>query len=156
MLGTRGSLMLDLVAIGMMLIVPSMFASIYLVRTQRYAIHKNLQMAIAITLLIVLVAFEIEMRVVGWQDRAAASPLAKAGAWNDPIEWTLIVHLAFAIPTFFLWIIVISGALRRFSKPPQPNQYSVHHRTWGRWAALGMTLTAVTGLVFYYMAFVLT
>jgi uncharacterized membrane protein YozB (DUF420 family) len=148
--------MLDLVALGMVLIVPALLLSIYLVRAKkRYAVHKRLQMITASVLLVVLIAFEIEMRVVGWRERAAASPLSTTGTWNDPVEWSLLIHLVFAIPTLTLWVFVVAGALRGFPLPPGPAAHSARHRLWGRLAALGMTLTALSGLVFYYLAFVL-
>jgi putative membrane protein len=155
-LGTRGSLMLDLVVLGMIIIVPVMIASIYAVRSKRlYAYHKRIQLATALLLLVLLVGFEVEMRVYGWRERAAASPLQVEGLWNDPVEWSLIAHLMFAVPTFFLWVAVVIGAMRGFPRPPQPCAYSSSHRFWGRLAALGMTFTAMTGLLFYYLAFVM-
>ena len=157
MLGTRGSLMLDLVAMGMILIVPVMAASIYLVRSKKqYAVHKRIQTSTAFVLLLVLIAFEVEMRVSGWRDRATASPLSREGLWNDPVEWSLLVHLVCAVPTLLLWVFVVFRAMRGFPLPPLPSAHSAEHRLWGRWAALGMTLTAITGFVFYYMAFVIT
>ena len=75
-LGTRGSLMLDLVVVGMLVIIPVMCMSIYTVRVKRlYAHHKRIQLATAAILLVVLVGFEIEMRLQGWRERAEASPL---------------------------------------------------------------------------------
>jgi cytochrome b subunit of formate dehydrogenase len=66
----------------------------------------------------------------------------------------LWVHLFFAIPTAVLWIFVIVQALRKFDDPPLPNAYSAQHKFWGWIAAIEMTLTAVTGWAFYYLAFV--
>lgn len=155
-LGTRGTLMLDLVAIGMVLIVPLMITSIYLARVRRrFAAHKRIQLVTAIVLLFVLVAFEVEMRVVGWRNCAAASPLTQEGQWNDPVEWSLLVHLLFAIPTVILWGFVVTAAVRKFPTPPSPSAHSATHKFWGRIAALFMSMTAVTGLVFYYLAFVM-
>jgi hypothetical protein len=50
--------------------------------------------------------------------------------------------------------MVIVQALRKFPKPPQPGMHSSSHKFWGWLASIGMFLTAVTGWIFYYLAFV--
>lgn len=154
-LGTRGSLMLDIVVLAMLAVVPAMVASWYLVRKRRaYGVHKRVQLALATVLLVTVVLFELDMRIHGWQSRAAASPYWRDGAANDLVDWSLIVHLACAVPTFFLWLAVVIGAWRGFPSPPVPGAHSAWHRRWGLMAMVGMTLTAVTGWLFYYLAFV--
>lgn len=154
-LGTRGSWMIDMVFVAMFAVLPVLCWSIYGVRRKRaYAGHKRWQLALGIALLLAVSAFELEMRLYGWQHRAEPSPYWRAGALNDWIDWSLLVHLCFAIPTFVLWIVVIIRALRNFPRPPHPAAHSRSHRRWGWSAAIGMTLTAVTGWVFYWFAFV--
>ena len=151
-LPTRGSVMLDLVAIGMLVVVAALMVSVYLVKVKRkYLLHKRIQLSLGILLLVVVTAFEIEMRFfVEWSDLAKASPFYESGI----VHWALGVHLCFAIPTPLLWIYVIFGALRRFDPIPKPNKYSEHHRRFAWIAAIGMVLTAVTGWVFFVLAFV--
>ena len=154
-LGTRGSLMLDLVFLAMFLVVPVMGWSIYLVRRrQRYELHRRIQLALGVVLALAVTAFEIDMRRYGWRDRAEPSAYWRAGAWNDVIDWSLLVHLSCAIPATVLWVVVIVRAQRRFPRPVRPNSHSADHRRWARLAALEMVLTAITGWVFYYFAFV--
>lgn len=153
-LGTRGSLMLDLVFLAMFAVVPVMWWSIRQVRHhQRYVLHGRVQLALGIVLGIAVTAFEIDMRLHGWRDRAIPSPYWRDGAWNDWIDWSLAIHLACAIPTCFLWIYVIVQAMRKFPRPFAPNAYSPIHRRWARVAAIEMVLTAATGWIFYYLAF---
>ncbi len=64
------------------------------------------------------------------------------------------MHLSFAVPTLLLWIVVVVAAWRRFPNPPQPGSHSRWHARMGWLAVIGMTLTAVTGWVFYGLAFV--
>jgi uncharacterized membrane protein YozB (DUF420 family) len=68
----------------------------------------------------------------------------------------LIVHLSFAVPTLVLWTIVVVQALRKFSRPPLPGPHSRWHTRWAMFAAVGMVLTAITGWLFYWLAFVAT
>ncbi len=154
-LGTRGSLMLDIVVIGMLICIPLLVISIRSVRVTRlYRLHRNLQFLIAAILLVAVVAFEIEMRVWGWEFRAEPSPFWRAGRWNDLIDYLLAIHLSFAIPTPILWGVVLWRAYGGFPSPPAPGSHSRSHRLWGKIAALGLLGTAVTGWGFYWAAFV--
>src|SRR5207244_1620398 len=111
----------------------------------------------ASVLLIAVLSFELDIRINGWQARAAASPyFDTANKWSCPAGLSLMVHLSFAVPTLLLWIVVVARAVRRFSSPPQPGPHSRWHAHWGWVAALGMVMTAATGWVFYWMAFVAT
>lgn len=158
-LGTRGSLMLDVVFLAMFLIVPAMGVSIYLVKFRRkFDLHKKVQLTLGTVLLVAVVAFEIDMQLLTeWELRAEPSPYFTAAAkWSCPVGISLLVHLFFAVPTGVLWVFVIVQALRKFPKPAAPNEYSAKHIFWARLAAFEMLMTAVTGWVFYVLAFVFT
>lgn len=154
-LGTRGSFMLDVVVVGMLVCLPLLAYSVYAVRTGRnYILHRRLQILIALILAVAVVAFELEMRIWGWEQRAEPSRFWVPGPWNDWIDRSLAVHLCFAIPTPLLWGWVLFRAWRDFDKPPRPNSSSSFHRRWGKLAAIGLVATAVTGWAFYWAAFV--
>ena len=156
--GSRGSLMLDVVFLAMFAVVPLLVVSIYLVKYQRrYGLHKRLQLAMAVVLLIAVLLFELDIRVNGWEARAEPSPYFDASnKWSCPAGVSLIVHLSFAVPTLLLWIYVVIAALRNFSRPPAPGLHSRAHSLTGMIAAAGMVLTAVTGWLFYWLAFAAT
>ncbi len=151
-LGTRASLMLDLVFSAMFLVLPVLGWSVYQVRVRRrYALHKAVQLALGIVLGAVVLLFELDMRRHGWTVRAAggadrAVPLVATIA--------LWCHLPFAVSTAVLWVVVIVQALRKFPRPPGPGPYGPRHIAWARLAAVDMLLTAVTGWIFYWAAFV--
>src|SRR5262245_10326998 len=111
-LGTRGSLMLDVVFLAMFVVTPLLAASVALVkRRQQYALHKRLQIAMAAVLLVAVLLFEIDIRVNGWEERAEPSPYFDADhKWSCPAGIALIVHLSFAVPTLVLWIVVVIRA----------------------------------------------
>lgn len=154
-LGTRGSLMLDVVFVALFAVVPVLGWSVWLVKRRRnYELHKRVQLVLAVVLLVTVGLFELDMRVfTDWEERAAASPYYAAEGWS-PVWISLTVHLVFAIPTLLLWIYVVVAALRRFPSPAAPSLHSSSHRRNGQLAAWGMVLTAVTGWVFYWLAFV--
>lgn len=148
---SRASFMLDAVALAMMAVIPLMIWSIYVVRVRKqYALHRRLNMTIAMVLLVAVTLFEIDIRLFGWRHLAEASSVYPTLVY--PI---LYVHLIFAILTTLLWSITVIGAMRRFSRQPEPNRYSPTHRRVARLAAYGMCGTAATGWAFYIAAFVM-
>jgi uncharacterized membrane protein YozB (DUF420 family) len=157
--GSRGSIMLDVVFVAMFAILPVLALSIYLVRyRQQYALHKKIQLVLGLVLLLAVVAFEFDMQfITRWELRAEPSPLFDIERkWTCPVGISLLVHLFFAIPTAVLWVLVITEALRKFPNPPHPSPYSPRHLFWARLAAFEMVMTAITGWVFYWLAFVVT
>jgi hypothetical protein len=150
-LGSRAPLVLDLLFLAMFVVVLVLAWSIYQVKyRRRYALHKRVQVILGIILLLAVTVFEIDIQLHGWQDRAAGN-----GDVVSSTVWTaLYVHLTFAVSAVILWPIVIYRALRHYSYPPLPGEHSVWHIRWGWIAAVDMLLTAVTGWVFYWLAFV--
>jgi putative membrane protein len=155
-LGTRGSLMLDVVFLTMFAVLPLLALSIYLVKQKKYAQHKLINLVLGIVLLIAVLAFEIDMRFfTEWEDLAKDSPyFDPQHKWTSIAGLSLIIHLCFAVPTPLLWIYVIVQALRKFPSPPLPGEHSHAHSKWAWLAVGGMLMTAITGGVFYYLAFV--
>lgn len=151
-LPARGSFMLDLVCIAMLAVTVLMLLSVALARFRRqYRWHRVIQLALAIVLLLTVIAFEIDIRFfTDWRKLAEPSPYY-ANSWVDRL---LVLHLCFAIPTPFLWAYVVYGAIRNFREVRPTPEYSHHHRWWGRFATIGMLMTAITGWMFYWTAFV--
>jgi len=146
--------MLDFVFLAMFGIIAIMGVSIYLVRfKKKYQLHKMIQIVLGIVLLVAVTAFEVDMRFItkDWRSLAEASPYFESGV----VSTTLWIHLCFAVPTPVVWLLVIINGCRKFPSPPQPNEYSAKHIIWARIGALLMTLTAVTGWIFYVLAFVM-
>lgn len=151
-LGTRASLMLDVVFLAMFAVVPILFWSIYLVRVKRnYQLHKQVQVTLSLVLLVAVTLFEVDMRFfTGWREGAEASPYYSTAV----VEKALLVHLCFAVTTAVVWSLVVVRALRNIPSPPGPSAHSVWHKRWGWIAALDMLGTSVTGWIFYYLAYV--
>ena len=173
-LGTRASLMLDVVFVAMFAIVPLLAWSIYIVKYRRnYRLHKQIQVVLLVVLGVAVTLFELDVRFFsGWRERAEASPYYGPATTADPISqaifvdllgrphvpgWVfrlLIIHLAFAVSTALLWVWVGVRALRRYPSPPAPGPHSPSHLLWGKIAAWDMLFTAITGCTFYWLAFV--
>lgn len=151
-LGTRASFMLDVLVIAMGVVVVVLAWSIYQVKYRRhYALHKWAQVTLGVVLLVAVILFEIDVRLYGWEDRAAG----QIGGHAPTFVWiALAIHLVFAVSATVLWPVVIIRALLNFPNPPQPGPHSRFHVPAARAAAIVMCITAVTGWTFYYLAFV--
>lgn len=155
-LGYQTSFMLDAVVVALVLVVPVLTFSLYSVKVKgQYLRHRNLQLALAGTLLAAVLAFEVDLHWIqgGWEN------VVKKGPTLSPeqaklIQQVLRIHLLFAVSTPFLWAITIYCALRRIPSPPRPSAHSRTHAILGWSSTLDLVLTSLTGLVFYYVAFV--
>jgi hypothetical protein len=158
-LGYNASFMLDVVVCALVLVVPALAYSIYLVKASRaYALHRNIQIALGIVLLITVAAFEYDLQMVhgGWVNvvnKPGESPRLEGEALARA-RTVLRVHLVFAISTPLLWGATLWLALRRFPAPPRPSAHSRLHKTLGWLSTVDIALTSLTGLAFYYLAFV--
>jgi hypothetical protein len=151
-LGTRAPFMIDVVCLAMVGVVIVLAWSVYQVKfRRRYWLHKWTQLTLGVVLLVVVVLFEIDIRLHGWEERAAGQLGGHPPAIVIAALWT---HLVFAVSTVILWPITIALAIRHFGEPPAPGPHSRIHILLARTAAADMVLTAITGWVFYWVAFV--
>ncbi|MBX3440120.1 MAG: DUF420 domain-containing protein [Planctomycetaceae bacterium] len=158
-LGYDASLMLDVVVTALVLIVPVLATSIWLVKFRhQYTAHKRLQLVLAGVLLLAVAAFEIDMQWVhgGWENVVNKNPDSPrlSGDALESVRRLLSIHLIFAISTPVLWAATIVLALRRIPSPPAPCPHSRLHKTLGWISTIDLVLTSVTGLLFYYVTFV--
>ena len=115
-LHTRASFMLDFVALAMAVVLPALGFSVWLVKRRRQFLwHKRMQLALGCVLLAAVVAFETDMRLYGWRERAKPSPY-----YTSLVAASLGIHLVFSVSTALLWVFVITQALRRFQSRPAP------------------------------------
>jgi putative membrane protein len=156
-LGYHATFMLDVVICALVLIVPVLAYSIYLSKYRRnFVWHRRLQLTLAAVLLAAVGAFEVDVQLVhhGWENivrEARPDIAAESLAFAHTV---LRIHLLFAISTPVLWCVTVVQALRKFGNPPGPSRHSPAH-FWLGWAsAIDLALTSVTGVLFYYFAFI--
>ncbi len=154
-LGYPSTFMLDVVVCALLLVVPTLLYSLYVVKVRKnYLLHRNLQITLGILLLVAVVLFEIDMRLHGgWKNIVLQDPSRLTQKEFALVTQILYVHLVFAISTPILWATTLSLAWRRFSRPPVPGRHSQLHKVLGWLSTIDITCTSVTGLVFYYFAF---
>ncbi len=157
-LGNDSSFMLDFVVCALVLVVPILVYSIWLVKFKRnFALHRLLQLLLGGILLFAVGAFEIDMRLHGgWENIINKNPDAPRLSLEQisQVRQVLYIHLIFAVSTPILWATTLLLATKRFPKPIQPGEHSRSHKLLGWLSTIDLTLTSVTGLIFYYFAFV--
>lgn len=160
-LGNPTSFMLDFVVCALVVLVPLLLYSLYVVKVQKkHTLHRNLQIALGVILLVAVGAFEVDMQWVqgGWENVMAKQldVLGEEGLATKiaSVRTVLHIHLVFAIATPVLWIVTIVLALRRFENPPLPGKHSKAHKSLGWASTLALVATSVTGVWFYVVAFV--
>lgn len=156
-LGWNATFMLDFVVCALVLVVPAILFSLYQVKIRRnFQLHRNMQLLIGAVLLAAVAAFEVDLQLIhdGWESVVAKRETALDAAALEQVRQILRVHLVFAISTPLLWVVTITLALKRFPAPPEPGPHSRLHKTLGWLSTVDITLTSMTGLVFYYFAFV--
>ncbi len=150
--------MLDFVVSALVLIVPWLLYSLTLVKFKKnYTAHRNHQIAITIVLLTAVALFEIDMQIHGgWIAIVNKNPdLPRLDpAQIARVRQMLSIHLIFAISTPILWLITITHALSKFPNPPHPSAASRFHKPLAWISVVDLVCTSLTGLIFYYMAFI--
>lgn len=155
-LGYPSTFMLDVVVCALVLVVPALVYSLYLVKFRRnYLWHRNLQTLLGLVLLVTVALFEVDIRLHGgWKKIVNGNSPRLTVAQFEQVTQVLYVHLFFAVSTVLLWALTLGLAWWRFPSPPRPAPHSRWHKVLGWLAAIDITLTSLTGLVFYYLAFV--
>ena len=157
-LGYHTSFMLDFVVCALIVVVPLLLYSLWLVKVKRnYNAHKWLQLSLGIILLVAVGLFEVDLQIVhgGWENIVRKS-IPDEAALQQKVEevrpwlWT---HLFFAVTTPFLWFATLFLGFKRFSSPPLPGDHSRLHKKLGWLSTVDITMTSVTGLWFYYVTF---
>jgi len=156
-LGFRTSFMLDFVVVALVLILPVLVYSLTAVkRKKRYGLHRRLQLLLSIVLLLAVGLFEIDLQWVqgGWLNVVGKREVKLTNEQLNFVRQVLSIHLWFAISTPVLWMATIGLALVHFPSPPQPSEHSAVHKILGWLCSIDIVLTSVTGLLFYFFAFV--
>lgn len=143
--------MMDVVATSMLIVVPVLAASLLALQKRNYALHKRLQITLSALLGVVVLAFEVQVRLEDWRPYARPSPF-----YDTLLFPVLYFHLFMSITTTVLWILTMTTAVRGFKAPagPRPGPESRRHRKLGPVTAFFLFATAATGWTFFWLAFV--
>lgn len=158
-LGYRSTFMLDFVVSALILIVPLLLFSLFTVKIKRnFSLHKKLQILLGAVLLVAVTAFEVDVQLMhgGWQNIVNQRETPLTPEQFRYVRNVLYVHLVFAVSTPLFWATTLVLALKWIPNPPTPCAHSGLHKKLGWISTIDITLTSVTGLYWYYVAFVVS
>ncbi len=150
-LGTRADLLTDLITVGYG-VVPLILAwSAMQARRGFHLRHRAVQCAALALLTVVLVMFEVNIRMRGGSD---ALFLSSSFANTPTLRAVLLGHLLIAVSTYFVWVGLTVLSWRRF-RSRLPGVFSRTHARVGRLVIAGNVATALSGILLYIVGFVL-
>ena len=150
-LGTRADLLFDFIVVTLVAIIGILLYAIRQARMKRYRIHRALMLMTMFVLALVLVFFEIDLRMSGgYRVLFQQSKLSGTTAMTAAIY----IHLVLAVSTVVVWVTHATMSLR---KHPTllPGSFSQTHRVMGGVVFYGFLSVVVTALVVYMIGFVL-
>jgi putative membrane protein len=147
-LGTRAPFFMDFVTVIVVLLPFLIAGSIYLAHQKSFKWHQITQIVILIVSMIVVGYFEYGVRIGGgFKEFVKDTSVSYSMALS-----VLIVHIAIAIITLYLWAEVILKAQKQRIVAISP-QYD--HKKAGMRVAMGIVATSLTGLLVYAILFAL-
>ena len=145
------SVALDILVLWAGVLIVGLAWSLYAVRFQgRYRLHRLIQAGLTGVLAVALFLLELNLFLdLTWWDRALQSPYNQRGILV-PFLWT---HRGIASVSCLFWLWTLVTAFHGFESPPTPGAFSRDHKRLAWVATVSVFTTAVTGWMFYWMAF---
>ncbi|MBU1659772.1 DUF420 domain-containing protein [bacterium] len=146
-LGTSSPFYMDFITLYFGLLPFLMGAAIFMAVKKQYELHYKMQLAIFIVTLIVVVIFEIGVRISG----GFSAFMQESSANYSWMVSFLIVHILVAIASVIMWTILIYTAVKQYKL--QTQSFVKSHKKLGKIVYLGMSLTSAMGVLIYYFIF---
>ena len=147
-LGTSAPLYMDVITVYFGLLPFLMAMAVYMAIKKKFDLHFKAQLAIYVMTIMVVVLFEVGVRVSG----GFAFFMQESNANYDYMLTFLLAHVLIAFVSVVLYTLVVYSAIREYKLNHKPMLKS--HRKFGKLAFFGMTVTSITGVMVYYFLFV--
>ena len=149
-LGTRGDILMDIVVLSFLVILPVLVISWRFARAGEYRRHRGIQVSLAVVLAIVVALFEADLKLSGGIF-ALTSQSSYAG--TNLLNGLIYGHMLVAVGSALVWVPLVIISLRKFPKPPVPNEFGPTHRILGTLGMLLMMASGLSALQLYYLGF---
>jgi len=147
-LGTDAPFMMDVVMVALLVINPALFWSIQQAKRGKIQLHRKIQIALSLILLVAVVLFELEIRMAN-----GIVNIIGAERFTTLFQTTLYIHIFFSVTTSIIWAVVCIKAVKLYTPNGFPEHYINKHKRWGMIGALDLLLTTLTGFFVYYLGF---
>jgi len=147
-LGTRALWFMDVVTLWFGVLPFLMVLAISFAVRKRFEAHMRLQTFLfAVTLIMVLV-FEVGVRVTG----GFVTYAEESGVPFPALASLLAVHVLIAVAAVGLWSWQLIDSYRRYH---EGGTVLPGHKRYGKWVFAGMTVTSFLGVLIYLLLFVI-
>jgi uncharacterized membrane protein YozB (DUF420 family) len=143
-LGTRGDFIVDLVMTISGFLPFLLLFTFYLAVKGKYDLHKYLQITLFSVVALLVVALELDVRFGELAEISKQSPYSG----TTELMVVFIIHLFFAVTSFFGWLWLIIKSTKRY-----PVFFDFNHKKWGKIIFWDIVLMVITGWVLYLMSF---
>lgn len=148
----ESTLVFDVLSLWTLGLVAVLTWSFYVVRYKGgYSLHKTLQLYLTGALVFALFWHAVNPWLDPlWLDRVLQSPYQQRGL----LAPALLIHRVISYVCCVAWLWTVVYALHGFASPPTPGKFSRDHTRVALLAAASVYATALTGWIYYWMAFV--
>jgi putative membrane protein len=147
--GARSDAFMDVAIVALTVLPVLMLIAFRAARRGHTRAHRNMQAATLALVLLIVVLFELDVRLSGGK----AAFLARNADRARVIEPVLRAHIAVASATFFAWLSLGVASWSRFGQT-LPGPFSRWHRRLGLMTFAGACLLSLSGALIYALAFV--
>jgi len=145
---TQPPLYMNVITIYFMMLPFLMASAIYMAIKKKFTLHYKMQLSIFIITLIVVVIFEVGVRLSG----GFSAFMQTSNANMTYMTLFLVVHILVALVSVVLYFLVIYSAYREVKLHKEPLIHN--HKFLGRLVFLGMSITSIMGTTIYYFLFI--
>lgn len=150
-MGTKAPMYLDIVSIFFLLVPLMFFISIRFAIKGEIKKHFISQISIFVMTLIMVVVFEVGMRIAGgYETYIVGSSISRAYFITF-----LIIHIIVAIATVNLWSYQIISSIKMYKNGELVGANALRHKKIGKILAISLFVTLIQGASIYYFLFVM-
>ncbi|WP_456433272.1 DUF420 domain-containing protein [Nitratifractor sp.] len=149
-LGTRAPFFMDAATVTVASLPLLVYLAILAARRGYYGLHRAVQWGIFVLTILVVAWFEYGVRVGG--GFSAFSARSTVNVWVQ--RGILGGHVLIALVTLCLWVGTLVRAERNYRQGNLPGGYTLRHVRRGLATAVGIFLTALSGVWVYLILFV--
>jgi putative membrane protein len=148
--GTRAALYLDVVTLYFALLPFLLFYSIRFAMKGNFEWHYKSQLAIFIFSVIMVVVFEIGVRLSG----GFAEFVKESRFSYGFMVGFLIFHILVSLAAVGGWVTLIYHSVKKYKNEGRSAAFSAMHKMASRWVFAGIVATSLTGCMVYGFLFI--
>ena len=148
-LSDKAPLFMDIVSLYFLILPLLLFFSINLAIKKKFLLHLKSQMAIFVFSMLIIVIFEIGVRVIG----GFGEFLKDSSIPYNFFIIFLILHIIIAIISVIGWIAMIIKSYTLYKQDGFNSEFFKTHKNYSKLLFIGITITSYSGVGIYIILF---